>query len=132
MHQDGDGYNIVLQALPIDGKIVLRLPKDDKRRTAAAGARTVRTTNPALDAGSRPATARADLRAAGNPDGSFIFRVAAAERGEAWNEPAARIPSLHACRYGCAYACAIRPVVTVSHTRNAQAAGEIPVDISMG
>jgi hypothetical protein len=23
MHQDGDGYNIVLQALPIDGKIVL-------------------------------------------------------------------------------------------------------------
>jgi hypothetical protein len=28
-HQDGDGYNVVLQALPIDGKIVLRLPKDD-------------------------------------------------------------------------------------------------------
>ena len=27
MHQDGDGYNIVLQALPINGKIVLRLPK---------------------------------------------------------------------------------------------------------
>jgi hypothetical protein len=27
MHQDGDGYNIMLQALPIDGKIVLRLPK---------------------------------------------------------------------------------------------------------
>jgi hypothetical protein len=24
MHQDGDGYNIVLQALPLDGKIVLR------------------------------------------------------------------------------------------------------------
>ena len=30
MHQDGDGYNIVLQALPIDGKIVLRLPKTDE------------------------------------------------------------------------------------------------------
>lgn len=29
MHQDGDGYNVVLQALPIDGKIVLRLPKDE-------------------------------------------------------------------------------------------------------
>jgi hypothetical protein len=29
-HQDGDGYNIVLQALPIDGKVVLRLPKDDQ------------------------------------------------------------------------------------------------------
>jgi len=30
MHQDGEGYNIVLQALPIDGKVVLRLPKEDK------------------------------------------------------------------------------------------------------
>jgi hypothetical protein len=30
MHQDGDGYNVVLQALPIDGKIVLRQPKDDQ------------------------------------------------------------------------------------------------------
>ena len=28
MHQDGDGYNIVLQALPINSKIVLRLPKE--------------------------------------------------------------------------------------------------------
>ena len=33
MHQDGDGYNIVLQALPIDGKIVLRLPKSDEQPT---------------------------------------------------------------------------------------------------
>ena len=31
MHQDGYGYNIVLQALPIDGKIVLRLPKGDEQ-----------------------------------------------------------------------------------------------------
>jgi len=29
-HEDGDGFNIVLQALPIDGKIVLRLPRDDQ------------------------------------------------------------------------------------------------------
>jgi hypothetical protein len=29
MHQDGDGFNIVLQALPIDGKIVLRVPKQN-------------------------------------------------------------------------------------------------------
>ena len=36
MHQDGDGYNIVLQALPIDGKIVLRLPKDDQTDSAEA------------------------------------------------------------------------------------------------
>ncbi len=27
MHQDGDGYNVMLQALPINGKIVLRPPK---------------------------------------------------------------------------------------------------------
>jgi hypothetical protein len=27
MHQDGEGFNVVLQALPIDGKVVLRLPK---------------------------------------------------------------------------------------------------------
>ena len=27
MHQDGDGFSVLLQALPIDGKIVLRLPK---------------------------------------------------------------------------------------------------------
>ena len=36
MHQDGDGYNIVLQALPFPGadgqcKIVLRLPKADEQ-----------------------------------------------------------------------------------------------------
>ena len=40
-HQSGDGYNIVLQALPIpdrDGqcKIVLRPPKDDKDETDRA------------------------------------------------------------------------------------------------
>jgi hypothetical protein len=29
MHEDGDGFNVVLQALPINGKIVLRLPKSD-------------------------------------------------------------------------------------------------------
>lgn len=33
MHQDGDGYNVVLQALPIDGKVVLRLPKGDEQTT---------------------------------------------------------------------------------------------------
>jgi hypothetical protein len=29
-HQDKSGLNIVLQALPIDGKIVLRIPKEDE------------------------------------------------------------------------------------------------------
>ncbi len=27
MHQDGEGFNVVLQALPLGGKIVLRPPK---------------------------------------------------------------------------------------------------------
>ena len=31
MHQDGDGYNVILQAFPIDGKIVLRPPKADTK-----------------------------------------------------------------------------------------------------
>ena len=35
MHQDGDGYNVVLQALPIDGKIVLRQPNDDQTEQPA-------------------------------------------------------------------------------------------------
>ncbi len=39
MHQDGDGYNIVLQALPIDGKIVLRLPKDDQNQQPSQDAK---------------------------------------------------------------------------------------------
>jgi hypothetical protein len=29
MHQDGDGFNIMLQAFPINGKIVLRPPKGE-------------------------------------------------------------------------------------------------------
>jgi hypothetical protein len=28
-HGDGEGYNIVLQTIPLDGKIVLRPPKRD-------------------------------------------------------------------------------------------------------
>ena len=28
-HERGDGYNIVLDALPIDGRVVLRKPKTD-------------------------------------------------------------------------------------------------------
>jgi hypothetical protein len=29
MHQDGEGYNIMLQAFPLSGKIVLRPPKGE-------------------------------------------------------------------------------------------------------
>jgi len=39
MHGDGDGYNIVLQALPIDGRIVLRLPKDDQGEQSQGAAK---------------------------------------------------------------------------------------------
>lgn len=46
MHQDGDGCNIVLQALPIDGKIVLRLPKErDDRPDATRDQQTIRDAN---------------------------------------------------------------------------------------
>lgn len=44
MHQDGEGYNIVLQALPIDGKIVLRLPKGEEQ-IAETGPRGVAGTD---------------------------------------------------------------------------------------
>ena len=40
MHQDGDGFNVVLQALPLNGKIVLRPPKaqsDELQEAAWAG-----------------------------------------------------------------------------------------------
>ena len=38
MHQDGDGYNIILQASPINGKIVLRPPKADTKSPEVQGA----------------------------------------------------------------------------------------------
>ena len=28
-HEDGDGYNLLLQAMPLDGKLVLRTYKDE-------------------------------------------------------------------------------------------------------
>jgi hypothetical protein len=33
-HADGNGLNLMLQALPLDGKIVLRPPKDSDERPA--------------------------------------------------------------------------------------------------
>lgn len=35
-HADKGGYNVVLQALPIDGRVVLRIPKDDDAPAEAA------------------------------------------------------------------------------------------------
>ena len=29
-HEDGEGFNLLLQALPLDGKIVLRTYKEDE------------------------------------------------------------------------------------------------------
>lgn len=46
MHQDGDGFNVMLQALPINGKIVLRPPKSDVKEDAPEQARqTIREEN---------------------------------------------------------------------------------------
>jgi hypothetical protein len=46
MHQDGDDFNIMLQALPINGKIVLRPPKSDTKEDTTQGAQqTVREAN---------------------------------------------------------------------------------------
>jgi hypothetical protein len=33
MHQDGEGFNIILQALPLNGKIVLRPPKSENKES---------------------------------------------------------------------------------------------------
>lgn len=41
-HADGDGYNIVLQALPLDGKIVLRPPKAQSDEPQQTGKDNVR------------------------------------------------------------------------------------------
>ena len=35
-HQDGKGFNVMLQALPIDGKVVLRVAQDDKPEQPSA------------------------------------------------------------------------------------------------
>jgi hypothetical protein len=46
MHQDGEGFNIMLQALPINGKIVLRPPKaDPKADTPEQAQQTIRAEN---------------------------------------------------------------------------------------
>lgn len=34
-HADGNGLNVLLQALPINGKLVLRPPKDDDEKKPA-------------------------------------------------------------------------------------------------
>jgi len=45
MHQDGEGYNVILQALPIDGKIVLRPPKTDAKDDTKRDQQTIRDEN---------------------------------------------------------------------------------------
>ena len=38
-HEDGEGFNLLLQALPLDGKIVLRTYKEDEEESRKAKAR---------------------------------------------------------------------------------------------
>jgi hypothetical protein len=45
MHQDGEGFNIVLQALPLNGKIVLRPPKSEARDDTQRNQQTIRDEN---------------------------------------------------------------------------------------
>jgi hypothetical protein len=45
MHQDGEGFNVVLQALPINGKIVLRPPKADTKDDPERAQQTIRAEN---------------------------------------------------------------------------------------
>jgi hypothetical protein len=33
-HADGKGYNVIVQALPIDGKIVLRIPQEEPEQNS--------------------------------------------------------------------------------------------------
>jgi hypothetical protein len=46
-HKDGEGYNVILQTIPLDGKIVLRPPKDDTKKNTEAerDQQTVRDAN---------------------------------------------------------------------------------------
>jgi hypothetical protein len=39
-HQDGEGFNIMLQALPINGKVVLRPPKASNEQAPEPAANT--------------------------------------------------------------------------------------------
>lgn len=38
-HQDGKGFNVTLQALPIDGKVVLRVPQADEPEPPATNSK---------------------------------------------------------------------------------------------
>ena len=49
MHQDGDGFNVMLQALPINGKIVLRPPKVQSEEPAQTPAQPPARENPRRD-----------------------------------------------------------------------------------
>jgi hypothetical protein len=45
MRSDGDGFNITLQALPLDGKIVLRLTNSDAKNDAESDQQSIRDAN---------------------------------------------------------------------------------------
>ena len=116
MHQDGDGYNIVLQALPIDGKIVLRVPKSDEQtaKQARESWPGLIKTNPALDAGSRPPS-EGRLQSRRQPRRLLLYlrstaACPVARRGTSRRTP---LPCDYRCSYAYAYACDYR-----RHTSN--------------
>jgi hypothetical protein len=44
-HKDNEGYNIVLQTIPLDGKIVLRPPKERDKDDTERAQQTIREEN---------------------------------------------------------------------------------------
>ena len=42
-HEDGEGYNLLLQAMPLDGKLVLRTYKDEPDEAKEDGKSKVRS-----------------------------------------------------------------------------------------
>ena len=71
-HEDGEGFNLLLQALPLDGKIVLRTYKEDEEEEVGEGKVQEVGCGRAHD---HPSEAVTDLRRVGiNPD--FWYPVA--------------------------------------------------------
>lgn len=53
MHQDGDGFNIILQALPLNGKLVLRPPKAQANDDMKGAQQEIRQANDRRKSSSR-------------------------------------------------------------------------------
>jgi hypothetical protein len=48
-HENGEGYNVLLQAMPLDGKLVMRLYKETTIRRRTVRTATTRSKRPLHD-----------------------------------------------------------------------------------